>query len=236
MRCLAIIKNRKVTLKSRDGKIIENMDHIINDLKPLDDCILDGELYAHGLTFQENMKLIKKYRPGETELIKYHIYDTIIDFSFIIRYNKLSFLFDNNVFNHLIKVRTILVTKEESIKLYHDIFLCEGYEGSIIRHGSKSYEINKRSDSLLKFKYFQDMDLPIIDITPNEVNPKHGTPHFSLNGKTFKAGCKLSHEDREDLLNLKHYYKGKIANIRYFELTDDGIPRFPVMIGIHEDR
>jgi len=37
-------------------------------------------------------------------------------------------------------------------------------------------------------------------------------------------------------LTNKEKYIGKLANIRYFELTDDGIPRFPVMIGIHEDR
>ena len=64
----------------------------------------------------------------------------------------------------------------------------------------------------------------------------HGTPHFELNGKRFKAGVKMSHSDREDLLTNKKEYIGKIANIRYFELTDDGIPRFPVMIGIHTDR
>jgi hypothetical protein len=80
------------------------------------------------------------------------------------------------------------------------------------------------------------MDLEIFQITANEANPKHGTPHFNLNGKAFKAGVKMSHEDREDLLTNKDKYIGKIANVRYFELTDDGIPRFPVMIGIHEDR
>jgi hypothetical protein len=46
----------------------------------------------------------------------------------------------------------------------------------------------------------------------------------------------MSHEERVDLLANKHLYIGKLANIRFFEWTDDGNPRFPVMIGIHLDR
>jgi ATP-dependent DNA ligase len=57
MRCLAVIKDGTVTLMSRQGKIIENCQHIIDALMPLtqrEDIVLDGEIYAHGKTFQEN--------------------------------------------------------------------------------------------------------------------------------------------------------------------------------------
>lgn len=236
MRCLAIIKNGLPILKSRDGKLIENMKHIIDELTGLEDQILDGELYAHGLSFQENMKLIKKYRPNETEKIKYHVYDFVSDDVFPIRFNKLKTLLDSNDFKYIEGTDTIKVLEEKYISQSHSEFISEGYEGSIIRHGNKPYGIDKRCDSLLKYKEFKDMDLEIFQITPNEANPKHGTPHFNLKGKSFKAGVKMSHEDREDLLTNKDKYIGKIANIRYFELTDEGIPRFPVMIGIHEDR
>lgn len=234
MRCLAHIKsNGDVRLVSRDGKTIENMQHIINDLASIKkDVILDGELYAHGLSFQENMKLIKKIRPQTSALIKFHIYDMIE-----------SGPFKDRVFTKLIEnlptcenVSTYEIINEQQLKHYHSKFIELGYEGSIIRLAESEYEINKRSSGLLKYKDFLDMDLEIFQITPNEANPKHGTPHFNLKGKAFKAGVRMSHEDREDLLNNKHKYIGKLANIRYFELTDDGIPRFPVMIGIHEDR
>jgi len=132
-------------------------------------------------------------------------------------------------------LQTHKITSEEQLKVFHSQFIETGYEGSIIRTNGL-YKMNGRSSNLLKYKDFSDIDLPIIDITPNEVNFKHGTPHFKLNGKIFKAGVKMSHDDREELLSNKDKYIGKIANIRYFELTDEGIPRFPVMIGIHEDR
>ena len=78
MRCLAFCNDGDVRLMSRDGKTIENMDHIIESLKMIKGyCVLDGELYSHGRSFQENMKLIKKYVPNYTEGIQYHVYDLV---------------------------------------------------------------------------------------------------------------------------------------------------------------
>jgi DNA ligase 1 len=51
--------------------------------------------------------------------------------------------------------------------------------------------------------------------------------------KDFK---KESHKEREEILSNKIDYVGKIANIRFFEYTDDGLPRFPVFYGFYLDR
>lgn len=236
MRCLAHIKNNNVVLVSRDGKIIPNMEHIIDELIDLDDQILDGELYAHGLSFQENMKLIKKYRKGETEKVKYHVYDRVSTECFTDRSSANFSLIKLNGFKFIEYVPTLPINSKDELQKFHSLNIKDGYEGSIIRWGDVGYKVNGRSSNLLKYKDFSDMDCEIIDITENEANPLHGTPHFELKGKRFKAGVKMSHEDREDLLTNKDKYIGKIANIKYFELTDDGIPRFPVMIGIHGDR
>ena len=235
MRCLAHCKSDgSVTLVSRDGKIIENMQHIINDLSKIkDDIIIDGELWCEG-TFQDNMKLIKKYRKGETEKIKYNIYDVVSFYSFNSRFALLKSTINET--DNLKFVETIRINNEEDILKHHKQFIFEGFEGTMIRTGVNGYQINKRSSDLLKYKDFSDMDLPIIDVTANESNPLHGTPNFNLNGKSFKAGLRMSHDDRADLLLNKQHYIGKTAEIRYFELTDDGIPRFPVMVGIRLDK
>jgi len=233
MRCLAHIKsNGDVTLISRDGKIITNMEHIMDDLSIIrQDIILDGELYAHGLSFQENMKLIKKYRPGLTEQIKYHVYDMVIDKPFVKRIVR---PFIKSLPN-CSEVSTYEINNEAQLLKYHTINLKNGYEGSMIRWGNEGYKLNGRSSNLLKYKNFEDITLPIIDITPNEVNENHGTPWFEYKGKKFKAGCKLSHYDRELLLLNKTKYIGRMGEIRYFELTDDGIPRFPIFHGFRLD-
>lgn len=99
-RCLAICtKEGNVTLLSRDGVDIQkthgSMQHIINDLSLIkEDVILDGELYCHSEedNFQEVMSAIKKYRPGISELVKYHVYDMVSTDLYEIRKEKLKLL------------------------------------------------------------------------------------------------------------------------------------------------
>jgi hypothetical protein len=45
----------------------------------------------------------------------------------------------------------------------------------------------------------------------------------------------MSHEDRKELLKNKQNYIGKTAEVRFFEWTDEGNPRFPIMVGIRLD-
>lgn len=88
-RVLAIKKNGKVNLMSRDGKEIITLEHIIKQLEnpSIPDNIYDGEAYNLELgSFQEQMKAIKKYRKGITEQIQFNCYDIISDLPFYKRY------------------------------------------------------------------------------------------------------------------------------------------------------
>jgi len=235
MRCLAFIKNGQVTLMSRKGEEIKNMDHIKTALSSItDSIILDGELYVHGQGFQENMRLIKKYRPGETEKIQYHVYDVVSESPIWERHLYLDKVV--KLCKELTQVVTIPITSEKELQKYHAENLAQGYEGSIVRWGKEGYKKNGRSSNLLKYKDFQDIACKITDITPAEARPEWGVPTLSYKGKTFQAGMKYSHAEREDFLKNKKDYIGKTAEIRFFEYTESGIPRFPVMVGIRLDK
>jgi len=240
MRCLIIVKNGQVRLMSRAGKDIITMQHIIDAIKPMisptSNYILDGELYAHGLNFQENMRLLKKVRPGETEKICYNIYDIVSVKPFIERFSFAKLVVEKCKSDSIKLVQTIQIGSEQDLVVDHGKFLGAGYEGTMVRHGDSGYESNKRSSSLLKYKDFKDISLPIIDITPNEANPLHGTPIFELGGKQFKAGLKMSHAEREEFLTNKANYIGKSGELRFFEYSEEGIPRFPVMVGVRLDK
>lgn len=221
---------------SRKGKNIDTVSHIQDDLNmlPVIDFI-DGELYAHGLSFQENMKIIKKYRPGETEKVTYHVYDMVLpNESFINRYITLKRMVANCRYIEL--VPTYEVHSEADIKKYHSHFLNEGYEGTIIRHSNAGYAIDKRDTQLLKYKDFIDIACKVIDIKPCDKRPEHGECVCEHNGHTFGTGMKFSHEERAEILANKRNYIGKTAEIRFFEYTDDGKPRFPVCVGFREDK
>ncbi len=217
-----------MTLISRKNRSIDTMGHICSELGISE--TIDGELYAHGLSFQENMKLIKKYRKGESEKVIYHVYDLIDDSPFIDRYEHLRQIVCNIDIIEL--VPTYQIVNEKQLKEFHEQFLIEGYEGTIIRHGNAKYEVNKRSSSLLKYKDFKDMTATIIDIIPMNAYPNQGL--VVCNG--FKATPKMSHKEKEELLINKQKYIGQTAEIRYFEETDEGFPRFPVCVGFRLDK
>lgn len=224
------------TLTSREGTAIETMAHIIKALQTtVPGLILDGELYCHGLSFQENMKLIKKNRGETSEQIQYHVYDMISDLPFTGRDTE-KYL---GTIPGFVQVPTYKIDDEAALKLIHAQFIHEGYEGTIVRHGNAGYKLNGRSENLLKYKDFKDISLPIKDIRPSEARPDEGVAVYDWPGATngeLRSGMKLSKEERREWLTNKDNYIGKTAEVRFFEYSDTGVPRFPVTVGIRLDK
>lgn len=221
---------------SRKNKPIETMGHIASEMSNIVDT-LDGELISIGHTFQENMELIKKYREGESEQVKYLVYDIILESEpYESRYAVLKALFDAYKPENMILVPSYQVNSKEELLAYHKQFLEEGYEGTMIRHGDTGYEVDKRSYSLLKYKDFQDLACKIVDVEPSEKRPEQGQFICELeDGRRFGCGMKFSHSEREEILKNKSEYIGQTAEVRFFEYTDEGLPRFPIAVGIRID-
>lgn len=225
------LKNKDILI-SRKGLPIETLPHISNIETP-EGIYLDGELYAHGLSFQENMKLIKKNRP-ESVNVKYHVYDMISDLPFG---RRIQLLHDavKNVKN-IELVETYIINSEEELKHFHSQFIQEGYEGTMVRWGTEGYQMDKRSSNLLKYKDFIDEVATIVDVIPSEKRPEHAQFICEMNGKTFGCGMKFSHADRVEMLENKEEYIGQKCELRFFEYTDGNLPRFPTAYGIRIDR
>ena len=122
---------------------------------------------------------------------------------------------------------------EEVIK-HNDYFVSKGYEGVILRVPNSVYE-NKRSKNLLKYKTFIDDEFKIIDIVEGTGNRTGMAGNLTLqmnNGKIFNAGIRGGEDYYKQLLIDKNKYIGKLATVRYQNLSVDGIPRFPVAVNI----
>lgn len=236
MRCLAFINNGAVRLMSRDGKEIQHMEHIKALFENLTGVfILDGELYNKDLGgFQSQMKAIKKYS-AKSEEINYNVYDMILPKEFRVRWIHLRNVVGEINHPNLQLVQTYTLETEEDLKKFHAQNISEGYEGTIVRWGDEPYKNNGRSSNLLKYKDFIDEVFTIKDIIPSKQRPEWGQPIFELNGKQFSAGMKYSHEDRIDFLKNKEEYIGKTAEVRFFEYSEEYIPRHPIMHGIRLD-
>ncbi len=241
MRCLAVIKDNKATLFSRTGKEVITCPHINSQLEilKLGDCVLDGELYSRELgTFQENMKALKKYREGITEKILYNVYDIVIDLPFARRYANLVARIQGTGNPNIEVVPTWNIASEEDLIKNHKDFVADGYEGTIVRHTKVGYEVNKRSSQLLKYKDFIDKAYRVVDVIPSDVRPEQGVVscYCEKTKETFETGMKFSHAEREEILLNKNKYIGMTAEVRFFEFTDKGLPRFPVCYGFRLDK
>lgn len=237
MRCLIIVKDGKVQMISRTGKELDTLPHIKKAVEDsgLVNIIMDGELYMHGESFQKNISLIKKYRKGETEKILFRWYDIIQDISFEERMYSIQSMARG--IDYMGEVETCQVYNVNHIKELHGRFLEEGYEGTMVRWGDEGYKIGGRSSNLLKYKDFLDEAYTVVDVMPSDKNPEQGVVVCDLgDGRTFGCGMKFSHAEREEILVNKEDYIGQTAEIRFFEYTDSGLPRFPVCVGFRLDK
>jgi DNA ligase-1 len=228
---------------SRNGKPIISAPHIFESLKPLfeqnPDLILDGELYANKATadFNTIISCVRKTKPTAADLetskmIQYWIYDVpSVDGGFSKRENE---LMEMELPECCVKVYSICCVDEDVIKHYYKHYVEQGYEGQILRTNSP-YE-NKRSKSLLKHKSFVDGEFEILGVEEGKGNlaGKVGRLNFSINGKAFDAAVNGDWEYIEKLWHSREGLVGKTATVKYFELTEDGIPRFPKVIAIRD--
>jgi DNA ligase-1 len=219
---------------SRKGKEFTTLSHLLPEVKGLGINIPDGEIYVHGMTFQKIVRLLKKYRPGETEKLEYWIYDQINNNTFQKRTDELFQKLDKT--KHLIRVPTIVVKSEKEIKELHDKWIKEGYEGVIVRNINGLYKVKHMSKDLQKFKEFADAEFEIVGGHEGS-GPDEGTIVFEVktkDNKIFSVRPKGTREERivwmKDIKNLI----GKELTIRYQNLSEDGIPVFPVGISIRD--
>jgi len=233
---------------SRNGKPIISAPHIFDSVKPLfetnPDLVFDGELYADKFAndFNKIVSLVKKTKPTaddlkeSKELIEYHIYDLpSSDKNFVHRAYDLAILFETHkeLHPHCRIVETYKVPSEDVVTELYEKYVEEGYEGQMLRLDGK-YE-NKRSKNLLKHKSFVDEEYTILDICEGEGN-RTGTAGYMVfetaEGKPFKSNVKGTWDETAEMLKSKKELIGKQATIKYFNLTPDGIPRFPFVINI----
>jgi DNA ligase 1 len=233
---------------SRNGKPIISAPHILESLSEVfdvyPDTILDGELYADKFAndFNKIVSLVKKTKPTDKDLkeskknIQYWIYDLPDnDIQFGDRCDRLHDLFNTfDSFNkHCVEVETTLCMSEDDVMDLYEDYVDAGFEGQILRTNGK-YE-NKRSKFLLKHKSFIDEEYEIVDVCEGEGN-KTGMVGYMVfetaDGKPFKSNVKATFEESEEMFRNRKQLIGKQATIKYFNLTPDGIPRFPYVINI----
>lgn len=226
---------------------------------------LDGEFYAHRLVGKDGTGLddearfstissicgVARSEPHELEnqinFIVFDIVDLSGQYDQDARFTRLKKLFSQKPqgTDHIQLCDTQVAHFIEEIYDYHDSASQQGYEGIILRARDLMYS-DKRSLKMRKYKHFIDREYPIIDVEkddgvddeyfvwvchdPDIIDPETKKP------KRFKAKPRGSREDREYWYSNYLEYIGMPLTVKFQEYSEDGVPRFPIGVGIREDQ
>ena len=198
---------------------------------PKDIC-LDGELCCGRGRFNETSSIVRKTKDVEKytddwlNKITYNVFDTPNTSPFEVRmaelYEKVGEKYENV---EIVKQTKIYKNSEVDVQLKKIIKL--GGEGLMLRKYDSIYE-GKRSKSLLKVKEFHDMEVRIIGYKEGTGKYKGKLGSYECetkNGKKFNCGSGLDDDMRDDRLDV-----GVFITVKYFELSKEGVPRFPVFL------
>jgi len=261
VRVLAIVKNGRATLYSRNGKIFNNFPHIENALSKSEynNFVFDGEVMSDD--FQALMKQVYRKSGAKTDDAYLALFDLLPLKEFnngksklnsIERkeeLNKLSKTFDNVI--KLVDYEIINFDNEDGQNKFSAMnkeALDKGFEGLMIKPNDNYYEC-KRSHAWLKIKPFIEVTLKVVDI--QEGSGKHagklGAFHVEGedDGKFFSlsVGSGLTDDDREKFWSAKDRLIGRMVEIRADAITQSiegehfslRFPRFKNFRGFKED-
>ena len=256
VRCLAMSAEgfpSNIVLLTRKNKEFAGMNSLRSEIALLNlppSIVLDGELYSDTLTFQRVSGLVRKKPENlserdleDLEQVSYRIYDLInlsnMDMTFAARYRLLQSLLravPSSQTPRLRLTRNVRIRNEEDVAAHLALFEEEGFEGLMVRNLESPYELDKRSKHLQKVKTFIDEEFPIVGYYEATGNDR-GTPIWECeapNGRRFRARPMGTLAERRELWANRDAAIGRPLTVRFFEYTDDGVPRFPVGVAIRD--
>lgn len=232
---------------SRQGQPITAVPHLHAAASALfaehPNLVLDGELYNHDLRddFGAISSVVRKKNPTVSELafaekiMQYHVYDVVDPhMSFDGRQLEVERHLKALDCSWFQRVLTLYVDTGAHADVVYGEACAAGYEGGIYRLNER-YELGKRSKFLLKRKDFETREFPLIRLEEGNGNWAGAAKRAILrndDGGTFGAGLRGSYGQLKTLLS-QEVGPEAVATVRYFHLTPDGVPRFPVVIDIH---
>jgi len=168
------------------------------------------------------------------EWIDFHIYDMVNLADPNQSFNhRLHYLETAIPWSKLLKcklVETFTIDTLERVKPLHDQFVAEGYEGIMLRDANGSYQINKRSKYLQKYKEFMDEEFQIVGFHEGTGNEKGAVVWDckTKKGQPFAVRPRGTFERRKELFQDVAANVGSMLTVIFQEYSADGVPRFPV--------
>lgn len=241
VRVVTKVKDGSITFYSRNGKIYDNFEYlkpyIKQSLGEITEITLDGEVTHND--FQQLMTITKRKDNNGIDFsgLTYNIFD-IISESPLTQQDRVSLLESIINENEHVKLVKYKLLSPIQVPTHLELALEKGYEGLVLKTITGLYEYGK-STEWVKVKKMDNYDATIINLLEGEGKYKNMLGKFEIgleNGKTQFCGSGLTDEDRKIFWQEKDSLIGKCVELKYQEMTKDGLLRFPIFIRIRDDK
>lgn len=228
------------------------------------DVALDGELYAHRLTALsgeialegaerfaaiEGASSVQRNSPSPFEpQLRFHVFDCFyLDddkkkcTSQVERFAMLDQIFFDQIFltsrsEHVQQVDTHVVFDVPEIQRFHDSMVEDGFEGVVIRARDLCYRSKKRSLKMRKYKMFDTDEFRIVNAKPGQGSDDGAVVWVCQQGhRTFACRPASNLAQRREQYQQYPTFIGSLLTVKYQGLSADGLPRFPVGLGIRQE-
>ncbi len=218
-------------LVSSEENIIYSVPHINEVLSKLKlKAELDGELYCHGMSFEEILSITSRTVNLHPDYLKiqFHIFDIVNEEPQMRRQLLVEAL--RGVHTWLQVAPFWLCTNLDEIKETYDGLIKLKYEGIIVRNIYAPY-LKKRSIWVMKFKPKRQDTYQIVGW--QEEISQEGIPKGrigalimqSQTGDTFGVSAGLDNQKKAELWDVKDTLAGRKAIVHYQHLTDRQLPK-----------
>ena len=218
------------TLKSRRGSLISAPKWFLEALPPF---ALDGELWTRRGDFENIVSIVRQKTPDQRwQDIRYHVFELPRQQGGLL--NRLAVLQDYLKQHPSQFIRVIpqsIVQSTDHLKAKLESVVSTGGEGLVVRKPNVLYHTG-RSNQSLKVKQYQDTECTVIAYKAGKGKyaGKIGSLHCQLlSGLMFYVGSGLSDQQRQSPPAI-----GSIITFKYYGLTNNNIPRFPVFLRVRQ--
>lgn len=210
--------------------------------------VLDGEIYAHGMTFNEIQSVVMD-RDNEIDgRFRYHVWDTMgrgqwerrrCDSPYTSRLNDLNTVLKKFNQHFTERAPTHYVGNPFTFTRIYSQLLSDGYEGAMVKAPQGKYKWGRctvNEGALLKHKPCFDYDAKIVRVVEGE-GKRVGMAGTIValhagNEVGFGPGKGITDEIMRKLWKMRKQLVGLVGEFQHSGITTDGSLRFPKYIGV----
>lgn len=238
----------------KSGKLLKNNDKLTNYfdcLISVTGCVLEGQFSLNTHIEKELSNCLNKYDHKINLGLKFLVFDCIPTQDWTSKSSKIPYSdrlkmlrvqLNDRVYDYdkVIDIPNDIVENSNEAFEVYKMYLKKGYEGCIIRNIDGLYDWKRQTlnnNNFFKIKPYSTLFLKIVDIYEGEEDLQGvlGGIVVDYNNSAIRIPYGFTIDERMEIWSKKKDYIGKIAEIKFFSIDDDGQINDPKFIQLQKE-